>query len=194
MTNGWRPSRVASVPEGFGRPMIDRLWVLHWPRHAGAGSLPSQSLLQLRRSGVLVDTCMRQLLIGIGPLRPALDVVLAHHERWDGAGYPLGLRGEAIPLSARLFGLADAFDAITSDRPYRSARHYDEARAVIHAEAGKQFDPLIVQAFLSVLPSEWETIRLSVERDLARWRQDRAVLLNTGYDDIRTLGQRDDLD
>ena len=81
MTNGWRPSRVASVPEVFGRPMtdrpnIDRLWVLHWPRHAGVGSLPSQSLVQLGRSGVLVDTCMRQLLIGTGP-RPLIDPACA---------------------------------------------------------------------------------------------------------------------
>ncbi len=135
-----------------------------------------------------------EMLIGIAPLRPALDVVLAHHERWDGHGYPLGLRGEAIPLSARLFALADAFDAITSDRPYRSARHYDEARTVIHAESGKQFDPLIVQAFLSVPSSEWETIRLGVERDLMRWRQDRAVLLNTGYDSIRAIGNGEEWD
>ncbi|MBL8096452.1 MAG: HD domain-containing protein [Anaerolineales bacterium] len=135
-----------------------------------------------------------EMLIGIAPLRPALDVVLAHHERWDGAGYPLGLRGEAIPLSARLFALADAFDAITSDRPYRNARHYDEARAVIHAESGKQFDPLIVQAFLAIPPNEWETIRHRVEHELVRWRQDRAVLLNTGYDSIRTVHDRSDAD
>jgi hypothetical protein len=72
MTNGWQPSRVASVPEVSGKPMIDRLWVLHWPRHAGVGSLPAQSLVRLGGSGVLVDTCMRQLLIGTGP-RPPVD-------------------------------------------------------------------------------------------------------------------------
>ena len=81
MTNGWRPSRVASVPEVFGRPMtdrpnIDRLWVLHWPRHAGVSSLSAQGLVQLGRSGVLVDTCMRQLLIGTGP-RPLIDPACA---------------------------------------------------------------------------------------------------------------------
>jgi hypothetical protein len=72
MMNGWQPSRVASVPDLFDRPDIDQLWVLHWPRHAGVGSLSVQSLAQLGNSGVPVDTCMRQLLIGTGP-RPLID-------------------------------------------------------------------------------------------------------------------------
>jgi response regulator RpfG family c-di-GMP phosphodiesterase len=76
-----------------------------------------------------------------------LKVVRSHHERWDGRGYPDGLRGDEIPLGARVFSLADTLDAITSDRPYRNAQPWDTARSEIVAQAGKQFDPLVVDAF-----------------------------------------------
>ncbi|MBM4221357.1 MAG: hypothetical protein FJ170_05355, partial [Gammaproteobacteria bacterium] len=72
MTNGWRPSRAAHVPEVFGKPVGDALWVLHWPRHAGTTGLPAGNRLQPGNSGMWMDTCMRQLLIGTGP-RPAVD-------------------------------------------------------------------------------------------------------------------------
>jgi response regulator RpfG family c-di-GMP phosphodiesterase len=75
-------------------------------------------------------------------------VVRSHHERWDGRGYPDGLRGPAIPLGARIFSVADALDAMTSDRPYRKARPWGDAVAEIVAESGKQFDPQVVSAFL----------------------------------------------
>jgi response regulator RpfG family c-di-GMP phosphodiesterase len=74
-------------------------------------------------------------------------VVRSHHERWDGRGYPDGLRGTEIPLGARIFSVADALDAMTSDRPYRSARRWAEAVAEIVAQSGSQFDPQIVEAF-----------------------------------------------
>jgi response regulator RpfG family c-di-GMP phosphodiesterase len=74
-------------------------------------------------------------------------VVRSHHERWDGAGYPDGLRGDEIPLGARIFSVADALDAITSDRPYRRARSWEEAVAEIKAQSGAQFDPHVVAAF-----------------------------------------------
>jgi ribonuclease P protein subunit RPR2 len=74
-------------------------------------------------------------------------VVRSHHERWDGAGYPDGLRAEEIPLGARIFSVADALDAITSDRPYRRARSWEEAAAEIRAQSGAQFDPEVVTAF-----------------------------------------------
>ncbi len=76
-----------------------------------------------------------------------LKVVRGHHERWDGSGYPDGLAGEDIPLAARVFSVADALDAITSDRPYRAARTWDEAAAEILRERGRQFDPDVVDAF-----------------------------------------------
>ena len=78
-----------------------------------------------------------------------LDVVRHHHERWDGAGYPDGLAGEEIPLSARIFAVADTLDAMTSDRPYRPAVSWAEAVEEIVAQSGRQFDPEIVQAFVA---------------------------------------------
>jgi len=89
-----------------------------------------------------------QMLEAIGRLRgEGLAVVRHHHERWDGGGYPDGLRGTSIPLGARIFAVADALDAITSERPYRPAGPWDRAVAEIHREAGRQFDPGIVAAF-----------------------------------------------
>jgi ribonuclease P protein subunit RPR2 len=77
-----------------------------------------------------------------------LQVVRSHHERWDGAGYPDRLAANEIPLAARVFAVADALDAMTSDRPYRSAGSWNDARAEIVAQKGKQFDPEVVDAFL----------------------------------------------
>lgn len=88
-------------------------------------------------------------------LQGAAEIVLAHHERWDGKGYPRGLRAEEIPLGARIFNIVDAFDAITSDRPYRKARTTLEALNEILKHSGEQFDPLVVEAFLDTY-SKWE--------------------------------------
>jgi len=86
-------------------------------------------------------------------LHLAATIALSHHERFDGGGYPLGLMGEEIPLEARIAAVADTYDAITSDRPYRAARSHDEAVAVIVAERGAQFDPQIVDVFLELPPA-----------------------------------------
>ncbi len=87
----------------------------------------------------------------IGFSRSATDVILCHHERWDGSGYPLGLTGEQIPLAARTFSVVDAFDAMTSDRPYRSAMDEEEALEVIDLDAGRRFDPEVVETFVDVI-------------------------------------------
>jgi ribonuclease P protein subunit RPR2 len=79
-------------------------------------------------------------------------VVRSHHERWDGSGYPDGLRGPEIPLGARIFSAADALDAMTSDRPYRRASNWDDAVAEIVAKSGSQFDPDVVEAFRETEP------------------------------------------
>jgi len=92
----------------------------------------------------------RRMLAGIPFLNRPLDVIYAHQERYDGTGYPKGLAGEAIPIGARIFAVADAFDAITSDRPYRKAQSLETARQVIRDNSGTQFDPKVVQVFLSI--------------------------------------------
>jgi HD-GYP domain-containing protein (c-di-GMP phosphodiesterase class II) len=91
------------------------------------------------------------MLYGIPFLRPALELVLYHHERFDGSGYPNRLAADAIPLSARIFAVADTYDAITSNRPYRKGRSRDEAVEEIRRQAGKQFDPIIVRMFMRAI-------------------------------------------
>lgn len=95
-------------------------------------------------------TFARDLLMPIAYLRPAVDVPYSHHERWDGSGYPQGLQGSAIPLRARIFAVADVYDALTSDRPYRRAWSQERAIRHIAEQAGRHFDPEIVTAFLEL--------------------------------------------
>jgi HD-GYP domain-containing protein (c-di-GMP phosphodiesterase class II) len=83
-------------------------------------------------------------------LRPSLNCVLHHHERWDGSGYPHGLGGDAIPLEARILAVADAYDAMTSQRPYREPRTREEALAEVERCAGSQFDPQIARVFVTL--------------------------------------------
>src|SRR5258705_1163616 len=92
---------------------------------------------------------------------PALDVVGGHHERWDGGGYPQGLRGEEIPLTARIFAAVDALEAMTHDRPYRRACPLGDALAAVAAESGKQFDPRVVAAALAIPESRWAELLLA---------------------------------
>jgi putative two-component system response regulator len=87
-------------------------------------------------------------------LQMAHEIVLTHHEHWDGSGYPRGLAGEQIPLAGRIVAVADAFDAISHVRPYRPARTIDEAAAEIRAGAGTRYDPAVVEAFMRVLAQE----------------------------------------
>jgi putative nucleotidyltransferase with HDIG domain len=114
----------------------------------------------LRKVGPLTEdewAIMRQhpnwgyeILADVQFLRPALAIVYSHHERWDGAGYPRGLVDGQIPLTARIFGVVDTYDAITSDRPYRRARGHAVAVAELERVAGSQLDPDVVDAFLGL--------------------------------------------
>ncbi|NPV86641.1 MAG: response regulator [Anaerolineae bacterium] len=91
-----------------------------------------------------------EFLSSVEFLKPALDIPYAHHEKWDGSGYPRGLRGEEIPLAARIFAIVDVWDALISDRPYRRALNEETALAFIRQQSGKHFDPEVVRAFLEM--------------------------------------------
>ncbi|MBN2045284.1 MAG: HD domain-containing protein [Anaerolineales bacterium] len=92
-----------------------------------------------------------KLLKPIQYLRPALDIPYCHHERWDGSGYPRGLKGDGIPFQARVFSVVDVWDALTSDRPYRKAWPKEDAAAYIRQKAGEEFDPGVVEQFLEMI-------------------------------------------
>jgi len=124
-----------------------------------------------------------ELVKGIPFLADAAEIVLMHHERHDGSGYPRGLKAEEILLGARIFGVADSFDAITSDRPYRRASPFDSGRETIQRDAGRLFDPQVVGVFLGIPPETWQVIAkdqrqipalaAGLRRDSANLRPDR---------------------
>lgn len=121
----------------------------------------------LNKEGPLTDhewkTMRKHPELGVKIVEPigfssaATDIILSHHERWDGKGYPFGLEREEIPITARAFAVVDAFDAMTSDRPYRSAMPVDSALEVIERHSGTQFDPEVVQVLIDLTDSEAST-------------------------------------
>jgi putative nucleotidyltransferase with HDIG domain len=117
-------------------------------------------------TAIMREHCARgyEMVHKIPFLREAAEIVYAHQESFDGTGYPRGLRGEEIPLGARIFAIADTLDAITSDRPYRKGRSFAEARAEIFRCSGTQFDPDIVKVFIVMPDTLWSDLRREVER------------------------------
>ncbi|MGA8300053.1 MAG: HD-GYP domain-containing protein, partial [Terriglobales bacterium] len=103
-----------------------------------------------------------KLLRNIPFLGEASEIVYSHQERYDGMGYPRGLKGDQIPLGARIFSIADTLDAITSNRPYRPAQSFAAARKEIEDWAGRQFDPAIVKVFLEMPDEIWEGLRKDI--------------------------------
>jgi HD-GYP domain-containing protein (c-di-GMP phosphodiesterase class II) len=116
------------------------------------GPLTAEEWRQMRKHPAIGYEMLKDVKF----LSVAAEIVYTHHERYDGGGYPAGLHGEGIPLGARVFAVADAFDAMTSNRPYRRALSVDQACEEITNNSGSQFDPMVVQAFLRCLPS-WTT-------------------------------------
>ena len=108
----------------------------------------------------------RTILEGVRGFQSYLPVVELHHEDWNGTGYPLGLRGEAIPLAARIVHLADAYDAMTSDRPYRRGMSREQAIRILKENAGTQFDPAIVAAFIELGIPAPDASLLATNRDV----------------------------
>lgn len=97
-------------------------------------------------------------LRGIPFLQQALDIPYCHHEKWDGSGYPRGLKGNQIPLAARLFAIVDVYDALSSDRPYREAWPHQKIVQYLQEESRKFFDPQIVDVFLSMISTHENSV------------------------------------
>jgi putative nucleotidyltransferase with HDIG domain len=150
-------------------PQIARAAFLH---DIGKMAIPDRIL---QKPGPLDDeerTVMRthcdigyKMLLRIPFLREAAEIVLSHQEFYDGTGYPRGLRGEEIPLGARIFAVADAVDAMLSDRPYRKALSVDHARKEVKRCSGTQFDPKVVEVFLSLPESIWLELRETAQQN-----------------------------
>jgi putative nucleotidyltransferase with HDIG domain len=117
---------------------------------------------------IMQEHCYRgyQMVRKIPFLGEAAEIVYSHQERWDGTGYPRGLKGSEIPLGARLFAIADTLDAIMSDRPYRAAQPFAAAREEIVRWSGRQFDPDAVKTFLTIPESVWKKLREEIDQEV----------------------------
>lgn len=155
-TKGYASALAQVIDVSLAAPEVAHGYLLH---DVGKAGVPDAIL---SKPGALTNEEMRvmrshpihgiQIVEPMGFLVPeALEVIRHHHERFDGDGYPDGLRGEGIPLAARIFSVADAFDAMTTDRPYRSALSNEEAVRRLDAESGTQFDPDVVAAFVELM-------------------------------------------
>jgi putative nucleotidyltransferase with HDIG domain len=146
---GWQEERLALLRVGGPLHDIGKLGVSdHVLRKRGR--LDRRELAEIREH----PTLGAKILLRLTAFRGAIPYVLYHHERWDGTGYPTGRSGEQIPVEARVLAIADAFDAMTSDRPYRRALSADEALAEVERCAGTQFDPELVEVFVELF---WES-------------------------------------
>jgi putative nucleotidyltransferase with HDIG domain len=135
----------------------------------GKMAIPDSILLKPGRLDIHEQTMMRehclrgyQIVRKIPFLQGAADIVYSHQEHYDGSGYPRGLKGDQIPLGARIFAVADTLDAITSDRPYRRANTFEAARKEIKRCSGSQFDPKVVKAFLTMPDKIWSDLRAEI--------------------------------
>src|SRR5574340_1080958 len=117
------------------------------------GPLTDDEWILMKRHPIFAYDMLAPLLY----LRPAMDIPWRHHEKWDGSGYPRGLAGEAIPISARIFSVVDVWDALTSDRPYLARWTEERALEHIRAGSGTDFDPRVVAEFLAREP--WKSER-----------------------------------
>jgi putative nucleotidyltransferase with HDIG domain len=142
---GWSEARLVSLRVGGALHDIGKLAVSDEVL-TKRGRLDDGELAEIRQHPKIGA----KLLLRVAALREALPYVLYHHERWDGAGYPSGKAREEIPVEARVLAVADAFDAMTSDRPYRRALTREQALAEVERCAGTQFDPTIARVFLEL--------------------------------------------
>jgi HD-GYP domain-containing protein (c-di-GMP phosphodiesterase class II) len=149
---GWERERIRGLR--FAAPLHDVGKVkVRRELMVKPGPLTLEELGEVRRH----PTAGAQLVLPIRSARPALPYVLFHHERWDGGGYPAGLRRRSIPIEARLLSVADAFDAMISARAYRMALTHEHALGEVERGAGSQFDPRVAELFVETWAAGWDT-------------------------------------
>ena len=127
--------------------------------------------LDTEEIAIMQEHCYRgyQILKRIPFLTEASEIVYAHQEKYDGTGYPRGLKGDQIPLGARIFSVADTLDAMTSDRPYRAKLPFEVARDEIQRWSGRQFDPQVVATFLQMPENIWDDLRKGIDEQIHRF-------------------------
>lgn len=150
---GWQDKQLGTLARGAYLHDIGKLGVPDGILLKPGPLTPEERKIMQRHAQIGFD-----LVKDIPFLADATDVVLMHHERFDGTGYPQGLKGEAIPMSARIFAIADTLDAVTSERPYQRASSFESAREIIRCLSGTAFDPQVVNVFLSIREDLWPTI------------------------------------
>src|SRR6266436_9041002 len=127
--------------------------------------------LTSEQTAIMREHCYKgyQIVKKIPFLLDACDIIYSHQERFDGSGYPRGLRGTEIPLGARIFAVADTLDAMTSNRPYRAAQTLTAAREEILRYSGRQFDPDVVKTFLAMPENIWDDLRKEIDAQIYRF-------------------------
>ncbi|HKC77233.1 MAG TPA: HD-GYP domain-containing protein [Gaiellaceae bacterium] len=149
---GWDRERIRALR--WAAPLHDVGKVQVRPQLLGkTGPLTLEEVDEIRRH----PAAGARLVLPLRRFHDALPYVLFHHERWDGKGYPSGLRGETIPVGARLLAIADAFDAMISPRPYRRALTHEHALGEVEEGAGAQFDPVAAELFVETWAEGWDT-------------------------------------
>jgi putative two-component system response regulator len=143
---GWNPEEITYLRFGSILHDVGKISIQESILHK-KGSLNAEEWVEMKKHPVLGAELIKEVHF----LSPAIPVILYHHERWNGGGYPFGLAEEAIPMGARIAAVADSFDAMTTTRPYRGVLSPDEARAEIEACSGRDYDPVVVKAFQRAL-------------------------------------------
>jgi len=170
----WTATRIAERM-GFQKAAMQSLIAGSFLHDVGKIGIPDAILLKPGRLDEDEMAIMRthvtlgeEIVKGMGWLDGAHEVVAAHHEKWDGSGYPRGLAGKQIPLAARIFAVADVFDALCSRRPYKAPMSFGHARAIVERDSGRHFDPAVVAVFREIAPQIHATLSQCDEASLRR--------------------------